>query len=325
MSARSFRIICPRNTVTGGPEALHQLCAAMVQAGLDARIVYVPIRPDNACPEKFRSYGAPVAQDLPDREDTVIIVGETFTHFVWRFQQARVLIWWLSVDFHFARPTKWTKKVKLWLRERNPTQRPYAFQPRDNVRHAWQSEYARRFLVSRGVTDPLPLTDYISPALTVPETALHIEGRRNLCLYNPKKGREFTSRLIEACAGLDLEFVPLQGYTETQLRDLFASAKLYIDFGEHPGRDRIPREAAASGCVVVTGQRGSAGNPVDVPLPEIYKIDEQQPTALASIRRLLEDVTARFPDHFAAQADYRQTVRQQRDIFLREAASLASL
>ena len=32
----------------------------------------------------------------------------------------------------------------------------------------------------------------------------------------------------------------------TTLRDLFGSSKLYIDFGEHPGRDRIPREAAAS-------------------------------------------------------------------------------
>lgn len=317
-----FRILCPRATLTGGPEALHQLGHAMRAAGLDAAITYFPMRPDNRTPEKFAHYGVPVELRLADAPDVVVVVGETATDWVWRIRRARVLVWWLSVDFHFKRPEKWTKRAKLWLRERLPSRRPYAFQPHARVRHAWQSEYARRFLLSRGVTDALPLTDYIAPALTVPEEALPAAPRRDVCLYNPRKGWAFTQRLIAACEGAGVEFVPLVGYTEAQLRELFGAAKLYVDFGEHPGRDRIPREAAASGCVVLTGRRGSAGNPVDVPLPEAYKFDEDAPDVLPRLRATIAAVCADDAAHRAAQAGYRAWVRPQRETFFAEAAAL---
>jgi len=45
------------------------------------------------------------------------------------------------------------------------------------------------------------------------------------------------------------------------------SRKLYVDFGKHPGKDRMPREAAVHGCCIITGRRGAAGNPFDIPIP----------------------------------------------------------
>lgn len=317
-----FRILCPRNTLTGGPEALHQLGAAMREAALDAAMVYVPLRPDNRTPDKFTRYGVPVEDRLDDADDVVLVVGETATDWVWRVKRARVLIWWLSVDFHFKRPEKWTKRAKLWLRERLPRNRAYAFQPHPRVHHAWQSEYARQFLLRQGVADALPLTDYIAPALTVPEHELPTAPRRHVCLYNPRKGWAFTQQLIAACDGSGIEFVPLQGYTEAQLRDLFGRSLLYIDFGEHPGRDRIPREAAASGCIVVTGRRGSAGNAIDVPLPEVYKLDEGAPGVLNLLRERLTAICADDKTHRAAQAAYRAWIRPQHDLFRAEAAAL---
>lgn len=317
-----FRILCPRKTLTGGPEALHQLGAALRAAGLDVAMVYTPQRRDNDTPDKFRHYGVPVQRRLDDAEDVVVVVGETATDWAWRVKRAQLLIWWLSVDFHFKRPEKWTKRAKLWLRERLPRNRAYAFQPHPRVHHAWQSEYARQFLLGRGVADPLPLTDYIAPALTVPEAELPTAGRRDVCLYNPRKGWAFTQRLIEACAGGGIEFVPLIGYTEAQLRDLFGRSKLYIDFGEHPGRDRIPREAAASGCIVVTGRRGSAANAVDVPLPDFYKVDESLTEALDLLRQRLPAICADDATHRAAQAAYRAWIRPQREQFFAEAAAL---
>ena len=38
--------------------------------------------------------------------------------------------------------------------------------------------------------------------------------------------------------------------------------QVYIDFGHHPGQDRLPREAVQCGCVVITGTRGS-GNQIN--------------------------------------------------------------
>jgi len=47
---------------------------------------------------------------------------------------------------------------------------------------------------------------------------------------------------------------------------------MYIDFGTHPGKDRIPREAALRNCIVLTNRNGAADNNVDVPIPNEYKI-----------------------------------------------------
>ena len=45
----------------------------------------------------------------------------------------------------------------------------------------------------------------------------------------------------------------------------------YIDFGPHPGMDRLPREAALAGCIVITNREGAAAHDEDVPLPPEYK------------------------------------------------------
>lgn len=312
--------------VSGGPQALHQLGAALLDAGFDARMVYHPLPTARTSPERYAGYGVPVAADLPDEPDVVVVLAETMTSLVWQFQRATVLIWWLSWDHHPAnqRPDRWTKRVKQWWRLRFGRERAYCFQPRPRVRHAWQSEYARQRLVERGVVDPLPLTDYIAPALVQPESALRIDGRTDQVLYNPKKGFAFTQRVIEQArvAAPQVAFVPLLGYSEPQMSELLGRAKAYIDFGDHPGRDRIPREAAACGCVVVTGRKGSAANAVDVPLPEVYKVDQSLDDAPARVVRLLEDVLRDHPTHLRAQQGLREAIRSQRDTFLAEARAL---
>lgn len=325
MSSRPvFKIVCPKRVVTGGPEAMHQLGAALIAAGHRAEMVYWPIARENQTPDKFKPYGVPVSTELPDRPEVVVVLPEVNTKRVWAFKRARVLIWWLSVDQHFwaQQPTKWTRRAKQWLRTRLPSQREYAFQPKANLQHAWQSEYARRFLVERGVAAPLALTDYIAPTLVPEEAEIAVDGRQDLVLFNPLKGKAFTEQLRAACADAPWQFVPLQGYTPAELRALFGRAKVYIDFGEHPGRDRIPREAAACGCVVVTGRRGSAANPVDVPLDERYKVDEAAPDAVARVRALLQAVVADWRPHFDAQAAMRAGIRRQPALFQGEAAAL---
>ena len=48
----------------------------------------------------------------------------------------------------------------------------------------------------------------------------------------------------------------------------------YIDFGPHPGMDRLPREAALAGCIVLTNREGAANFAKDVPLPEEFKFSK---------------------------------------------------
>ena len=98
-------------------------------------------------------------------------------------------------------------------------------------------------------------------------------GRVDEILFNPNKGKAITKRLMEKFP--DWKFTPLKGFNREQLSQKFSTAKVYIDFGHHPGRDRLPREAAMHGCCVVTGLLGSAGNAVDIPIDSDYKLNSE--------------------------------------------------
>jgi len=85
----------------------------------------------------------------------------------------------------------------------------------------------------------------------------------------------------------------------TEVLDLLKSAKVYIDFGNHPGKDRLPREAATLGACVITSRRGSAGYFEDVPIPEEYKFEDTKeniPLIVAKIKDCLEHYEQRAKD-----------------------------
>ena len=63
--------------------------------------------------------------------------------------------------------------------------------------------------------------------------------KQNMVTYNPKKGMEFTKKIISLAP--EIEWVPLIGLSTEEMSLLLKSAKVYIDFGDHPGMDRIPR------------------------------------------------------------------------------------
>jgi hypothetical protein len=95
--------------------------------------------------------------------------------------------------------------------------------------------------------------------------------------------------------------VAVEGLNRSEVRRVFAEAKVFIDFGEHPGKDRMPREAAALGCCVLTNRRGSAANGVDVPIPDEFKINDRKPArrfewrAATKIWDLIEDYERQAP------------------------------
>ena len=77
-----------------------------------------------------------------------------------------------------------------------------------------------------------------------------------ILLYNPKKGLDKVLPIIEQTPWL--KWIPLINLTEEDMIAYMHLAKVYVDFGNHPGKDRIPREAAICGCCVITNREGSA-------------------------------------------------------------------
>ncbi len=117
-------------------------------------------------------------------------------------------------------------------------------------------------------------------------------------LFNPQKG---ILKIVELIAGSDyrIHCQALRGFTPDGMREVMQKAKVYIDFGNHPGKDRIPREAALCGYCVVTNRSGSARNSIDVPIPECYKFDENSTAGqiLECIYGLLEHYEERKQDY----------------------------
>ena len=91
-------------------------------------------------------------------------------------------------------------------------------------------------------------------------------------------------------------------------------SKIYVDFGHHPGKDRIPREAAANGCCVITNKKGSAAYNQDVPIPDGYKFDDLI-ASLDEIDVLLYEICDNFADHMKDFDSYREMIKSEKAKF----------
>jgi hypothetical protein len=109
--------------------------------------------------------------------------------------------------------------------------------------------------------------------------------------------------------------------TKAQVRDTLFDARLYIDFGSHPGKDRVPREAAIAGAIVLLRAAGAANHFLDHPLPTDYLFTDDDVVSGALHRKvamILDD-----PDrHFANQRIYRDAVLLERERFDLEVRSV---
>lgn len=311
MTEGSFRKIqvCCSYAVTGGPELLHQLVHELRTLGHDASIVYLPLGGSYETPPPYRIYNAPQSS-LLDEPDVLVIAPEVATRMLWRLRRASKAVWWLSVDYYFGIIREsWLRDARRWYRTLLTQRVPLAFLKK--YQHYAQSQYAVDFLRGAGI-EPEVLTDYLSAdhfEQQVPGAA----DRRNIVVYNPRKGVKVTAALRKATRHLD--FVPIENMTPREVAELLRSAKLYVDFGHHPGKDRLPREAAMAGCCVITGRRGSAGNSSDVSIPEVYKLDETRPDFAEAFSRLAGAVLHDYPTHNLDFEPYRSHIRLERSVF----------
>lgn len=265
-------IRCPAMIVTGGPELLHQLCYKLNVFGYNAWMFYRNCKENHSpTPDRYKKYNTSYVTELCDDKNQIVIVPETAIEDFFKFPESRKIIWWLSVDhFLLSCQRRGYDESKVFDKIRK--------QAGDNrTIHFAQSQYAMDYLKSKGIdsNEIYYLSDYLNDEFMKQASALQTEEHRlpNI-LFNPKKGYEFTSKLMELSP--ELNWIPLTGYTPEEMRMLMNRSMVYVDFGNHPGKDRIPREAAICGCCIVVGKCGAARNPVDIPIPEEFKIERKE-------------------------------------------------
>lgn len=316
-------VLCPGNVNSGGPELLHQLCSQLIKCGVDAFMFYTPGFPSfNAADPVhpfYKKYHLPYTFSGEDSAHNIVILPEVNSSALYTTKKIQRVFWWLSVDNYILGVLKLIDERRSNALA-SPMPKIFYFGKDDgDIDHWVQSEYAWQFVKLNGVPDYkiYMVEDYLNQAFLSRAAQIDLTAKKNIVAYNPRKGFEVTQQLMKLAP--DIDWRPIKNMTPAQVQELLASAKVYIDFGNHPGKDRIPREAAISGCVVITGRRGSAGNDVDINIPAEFKFDERA----ANLQAVIDKIRAVFENFSAAhekQADYRARIRDDKNRFAREVA-----
>lgn len=329
MDVKKVYVLCPKGIKTGGPELLHQLVFTinMFDNGPKAYLTYTSETSERAPVEAYREYigdsGIEESQ-IEDDENNVIVFPEINLNLMHKFRNAKKYIWWLSVDNFLLKTFSGYKKERGILRAIKHALIGDLYICNSNSaiksadKHLCQSFYAIDYLKSRGINDEKIeyLADYINDMYVENSSEYAKCDKISRVLYNPKKGKEFTQKLIDAAPN-NIEWVPLINLTNAQVADYLSTSKLYIDFGNHPGMDRFPREAATCGCCVITDKRGSAKFKEDVNIPDQYKFEDKEeniPAILEQIEYCLNNYDVAFKDF----ENYRNIIKGQKAKFVED-------
>lgn len=235
----------PAGAVAGGVESLFQLADSINNVGGKSVVIW-DRQLHEPVPNKYKNYNIIHSEEVEDSSENWIIYPEVWTEKIHTYNYLKKSIWWLSVD--------------------NNHNRFQEFQD-ENITHFYQSYYAQDFLMKKGTKKILPLFDYI-PSYYL-ESEYISDVKKNIVCYNPLKGIEVTNQI--KILNPEIKFVPIISMSENEIIELLKISKVYIDFGHHPGRDRIPREAAILGNCILTNEKGSAGFYTDLPFDTEFK------------------------------------------------------
>lgn len=323
-------MLFPQGVRTGGPEALVQLVHCLRYLGQDAYLVPLPGTETHGHVEQFRKYDAPIAATAEDESDCAIVVPEMALKQIRRYRSATRYIWWLSIDFSalfFAlkrleslqgrSPIIWAKRLVLQLMRIKELISARSISRDTAIHHLAQSHYARSFLYARTgrlasiVSDFTPNEDFTGPATSVVN-----RGRR--VAYNPAKGAEIILEIIRRFRP-NWELVPIQGMTRAEVVQSLSTSAIYLDLGNHPGKDRMPREAALAGALTVVARRGAGAFFGDTPLPREHKITTDGDIAAEAVH-VVSNAFENLCVEVAKQESYRRWLLAERTRFEREVA-----
>jgi hypothetical protein len=281
-------ILCPANYETGGTELAHQLVDFLIAKNRNAFIVYLVNNDFQMAnvPQGFRKYNINVASEPIDDINNILILPESFLFFGKKFQKIQLIFWWMSIDNYYSLAPLWEffklnglkntlylAKVRYKMKQSLLSGMSFKdinkFENR--ILHVYQSTYAKYTLLNNNVNYLLPLSDYINTEFLIGQD-LNIK-KQDIILFNPAKGLKFTKKIIKLLP--NYRFVALEKLTRSELSEYLKISKLYIDFGNHPGKDRLPREAVLNNCCLIVGKKGSAKFFEDIAIPSKYKFDEK--------------------------------------------------
>lgn len=272
---------------SGGGEALHQLGCDLIDLGYVVHIVQ--INPKKCTPpKKFdRYYQHGLDKVLPnsviDTQENLLIVPESATDFLFKYKQISKIIWWLSFNFYDGRcfwnsaekfPRVILNDNRVRIRHiqrviRNLVEYHHYRYPIESAENLSGSYYTEEQLKNLNIQSTRLFhsigIDFLNAGASFDDNS----HRKNWVLYNPQKKSALMRQLLKRNS---FEYIPIQGYSPSEMISLFRSSKVYVDFGLFPGPERLPKETVFNGVNILVGRRNAACTD-DVLIPTLYKCD----------------------------------------------------
>ena len=302
-----FILVSTNESTTGGVESTHQFGNAIKRLGYECEMFYVG--KSNKAKDHFNFYGVPAAKEIDDHEDNVVIFPEIMTNIIKDIHYAKKGIFWLSVDNYFYR-----KRENIFLDKFNQIRsliggRLTLSKMKDFI-HLAQSQYSADFLKSNNL-ESFYIGDYLNDDFikTIEREKNTIKKQKKV-VFNPSKGKRFTRLFIDLFP--DIEMVPLINMSREEVIKNLKSSMIYLDLGQHPGRDRIPREAAIQDCIIFTSLYGSAKNDIDIPISDFYK-NKTNKKSIELLGNKIYEVFDDFDKHYQEQKKYRDIILSDKE------------
>ena len=171
----------------------------------------------------------------------------------------------------------------------------------------------------KGLRNVAYLSDYLAEHFIneymKSEKSFSKKDREDIVLYNPKRNTKYVMEIKKMAP--DLQFIAIENMSSNEVMKLMHRAKIYIDFGSHPGKDRMPREAALQGCCVLTSTLGSAAYFDDVPIANEYKY-ERTPQNKKKIIRKIREIFEDYEKEVKNFDGYRKYILSEKKKFLED-------
>lgn len=316
-----YYVFTPAFVCSGGPEALHQLAYYMRSSGLEAYTVYYEYSGfvDAKPMERYIQYEVITVkyEDIEDEPSNFVIAPENAPWCLNGFHKAQKCIWWLGLIAAKMEKGKGLEKIMFYkhilLGQSIMSYRKVGFEL-SKCMHFCGSKYA--YLEVRDKF-PQSTVDYLVEPISMDFLRMGNfdlqQERDDIVLYNPAKPSE---RMTQLLSRGKFNYVPLKGFTPAGLAEMYKKAKLYVDFGDFGGPERMPKEAVYFGCNILVTNHNAASNDFDVAIPEKYKVAEDE--TIEQVEERLADMLEHYVDQYTDFSPFKTKVEKLEENFYKQ-------
>lgn len=317
-------IVAPMLT-SGGPEALCQLAHELKLQGFQVNLLiirswneikkkffhnnwYICAQHNNLIPTIYKEKYTVnyLDHDFILNDSSLIILPEIWGDLIPFFNPAKIAFYWLSIA-NFEQIGNNTT-CKFFVQNK----RPDFF----NCIHLSDAPWISKKLENWDIHSTLieaPICNYYTE--NIPDNAT----KKDLIVFNPKKGAQLAQ--LYKKLNPNNNYFAIENLTEQEVIKSLDSAKIYIDFGHFPGKDRIPREALARGCVIFIHNQNCGSDYDSFPINDYFRFNERD-IENGTLQNKVNQALNNFEDISKQQNDAREQLYHEYSKFSKQIHNL---